>query len=658
LQPFRNYCRIKVMSLRDIEKNLYHREEDPEKRQSLNFGAIDPHETEENPFSPVPFEAKKNEPSAVWIKEDEEKKKERKKKIKKFAIVSAACLIIAAGLIWAAIAISKTSFSQDQVKVSISGPQKVQSGDLVSFNINFQNLNRAALQQAVMHVNFPENFKPDSDLNSESEGPNSRKYNIGAINGHGGGSVTVKGRFFGPKDLLVYIDASLQYSSSNFSSTFKAENKTSVFISSSPLTLETSGPKSVVGGNAVSYTVKFSNNGQGAMQNLKIKVDYPSGFTYVSSDPIPSKDNNVWYVGTLGAEQKGEIKFSGTLDGQSDEVKNFKAAIGDFGSDGSFTAYNESAGSVKIISSPIRIEQTINDKKGNLNINAGDVLNLKIKYVNTSMIGIRDVIITEEIKSPIIDYSKIAMAQSKGSIDSSNGVITWKASSIPGLKTLNPGEGGEIDLFIPVKSVIPVNDPGNKNFAFDAVAKIDSPDIPTPEGSNKIVAASTVNVKLNSKLGISVQGYYNDSEIKNTGPIPLESGKETTFTIHLKLMNVSNDLTNTSVKAVFPAGVTWKNVFSPGNSNVSFDGRSNQLVWNLGTLPAGIGVLTDPRELIFQIGVTPSQNQVGNFVQLLGKTVFSAEDAFTKEKLSATLDGKDSNLIEDMSVSDQGMVAK
>ena len=646
------------MSLRDIEKNLYHREEEPGKRQSLDFGLIDPHEAGENPFSPVSFETKKKESNAVWIKGDEEKKKEKRKKIKKIALVSASSLVVIVGLIWAAIAISKSSFSEDQVKVSISGPQKVQSGDLVSFDIDFQNLNRASLREAVLHINFPENFKPEGDLGFESEGPNTRKYNIGSINGHSEGRVTLKGKFFGPKDLLVYIDASLQYSSSNFSSMFKAESKTGIFISSSPLTLETNGPQSAVAGNAVSYSIKFRNNGQQAMQDLKIKVDYPSGFSYVSSEPIPSQDKNIWYVGALGAGQSGEIKFSGTLDGQNEEIKNFKAAIGEFGSDGSFIAYNESAGSVKIIATPIKIEQTVNDKKNSLNINAGDVLTFKIRYVNTSTIGLRDVVITEEINNPILDYAKINFAQSKGSLNSSNGVITWKATDIPGLKLLNPGEGGEIDFLIPVKTVIPVKDPGNKDFVFDAVAKIDSPDIATPEGSNKTVSASAVNIKLNSKLGLSAQGYYNDAEIKNTGPIPLESGQETTFTIHLKLMNVSNDLTNAKVTAAFPAGVKWKNVFSTTDANVIFDGRANELVWNLGTLPAGIGVLTDPRELIFQIGVTPSANQVGNFVGLLGKTVFSAEDVFTKEKLSSTLERKDSNLSEDMSVGEQGEVAK
>ncbi|MDP1846107.1 MAG: hypothetical protein Q8L09_05235 [Candidatus Moranbacteria bacterium] len=646
------------MSLRDVERKIYRREENQGRKRALSYGAVDPHEAEENPFAPASFEAKKNEANAVWIKEDEEKKREKRKKIKKIALLSAVGLIVATGLVWAAIVIRKTSFSEDQVKLSISGPQKVQSGDLVSFDIDYQNLNRASLREAVLHINFPENFKPEEALGFESEGPNSRKYNVGTVNGRDSGKVVLKGKFFGPKDLLVYVDVSLEYSSSNFSSKFKTESKTGIFISSSPLFLETSGPQSVVAGNLVSYSIKFRNSGQEEIQDLKIKVDYPGEFSYISSEPIPSKDNNVWYVGGLGAGQDGEIKFNGTLDGRDNETKKFKIAIGEFGIDGNFIAYNESESNIKIVTSPIKIEFTINDKKNNINVNAGDFLGFKIKYLNTSTIGLRDVVLVEEFKSPILDYAKIDMSQTKGSLDSSNGTITWKAADIPGLKTLNPGEGGEISLYVPVKSIIPVKDSGNKNFAFNAVAKLDSIDISTPEGSNKMVFSNAINVKLNSKLGLSSQGYYNDSEIKNSGPIPLEIGKETTFTMHLKLMNVSNDLTDAKVTMALSPGVKWKNVFSPENADVSYNERSNELVWNIGTMPAGIGILTDPRELVFQIGVIPNQNQVGKFVNLLGKSVFSAEDVFTKQKLEAILEGKDSNLLEDMSVGNQGQVAQ
>jgi hypothetical protein len=128
--------------------------------------------------------------------------------------------------------------------------------------------------------------------------------------------------------------------------------------------------------------------------------------------------------------------------------------------------------------------------------------------------------------------------------------------------------------------------------------------------------------------------------------------------MHLKLMNVSNDLTDAKVTMALSPGVKWKNVFSPENADVSYNERSNELVWNIGTMPAGIGILTDPRELVFQIGIVPNQNQVGKFVNLLGKSVFSAEDVFTKQKLESILEGKDSNLLEDMSVGNQGQVAQ
>jgi hypothetical protein len=642
------------MSLKDVEKNVYRRDE--ESKRPFVYSRISPREAEENPFTAASFEAKKIEPDSVVIKENEEKKRERNKKIKKIGLISAVSVVVLAGLVWGVVYFRKSAFSEEQVKVSISGPEKVQSGELVYFEINYQNLNRAGLRDAVLHITYPENFKPQEDLGFEAEGPNARKKIIGTIDGQGSDKIILKGKFFGPKDLLVYVDVSLDYSSSDFSSTFNAKSKSGVFISSSPLLMEISGPQSVVAGSTVSYTVKFQNNGQEEIKDLKVKADYSKDFSYSSSEPLPSSDNNIWYAGNIGAGQSGEVKFNGTLNGLNGEIKKFSAAIGEFGNDGEFISYNEASSEVKIIASPVKVEQTVNDSKDNLNVNAGDTLIFKIKYQNTGTVGLRDVILTEEIKSPILDYGKINMPSENGALDSQNGLVTWNGSGVPKLKTLNPGEGGEVVFHIPIKDIIPVAGPDDKNFTFNATVKVDSPDIPTPEGSNKIISGNTVNVKLNSKLSLSAEGYYNDSEIKNSGSLPPKVGQETTFSIHLKLLNVSNDVTDAKVTAVLSSGVKWKNVFSPESADISFNGRTNELTWNIGSMPAGIGILTGPRELIFQVGLVPSQNQVGGYADLIGKTVFSAKDIFTKQKLETSLNGKNTNLIEDMSVGDQGKV--
>lgn len=642
------------MSLRNVEKELYGRSEEEGKKSVESFWKRDSEKTaEENPFRPEELLSPKGDKSAIWIKEDEEKKK-KKKKLKKIFLAAVLTLAGLAVLYLAVGLVRKGIFSEERVKVSVSAPEKAQSGDLVTFVIDYQNLNSVTLREAVVRINFPENFKPEGNLNFEPEGPSVARYVIGSVPGKTGGKISFQGKFFGPKDLLTYVNVFLDYKSFNFSSTFRTEAKTGVFIASSPLFLEMSGPREAAPGNAVNYSVKYKNNGESVFRNLKMKVDYPADFSYAASEPLPTQDNNVWYIGDLGAGEEGEVKISGNINGRNDEIKRFRASLGEFRGNEEFFSYADSESSLKIVGSSFEIEQTVNGKKDTVIVNAGEVLQFNVKFRNASSIGLKDVVLTEELKSPVLEYTRLAISNSKAYVDFSKGTLTWKASENPFLKVLNPAQGGEVSFSIPVKEIIPVSGSNDKNFSVSAVAKIDSPDVPTPEGANKIVASNAVNIRLNSKLGLAAEGYYNDSEIQNSGPLPLQTGVETTFAIHLKLLNVSNDLADAKVVGTLPAGVTWKGVFVPKDANVSFNGRTNEFSWEIGKLPAGIGVLTDPRELVFQIGVTPGQNLIGGYAPLLGKTIFSGQDSFTGENLEASIEGKDSNLTEDISVGGSG----
>jgi hypothetical protein len=643
------------MSLKETERKIYQRDEDP----GAGLGerrALNPHTAEEVPFAAASVEAENIEQKKeVWIKEQGEKKEKRNKLIKKGLIVLGAVAAVA-GIIWLAMYIRKSAFSDQQVKISISGPEKVKSGESVSFDISYQNLNRASLAGAVLYINYSENFKPSGNLQFESEGPSSSKFNIGNIAGKTNGKVTIQGKFFGASDALVYLEAKLEYKPSTFNSTFAAKANSSVFISSSPLTIEVSGPLNEASGNAVSYVVKYQNTGQEDFNDLKIKADFPGGFSFSNSDPLAAQGNNIWYIGNLAAGQSGQVKVNGMVTGSRDEQKTAKFSIGEFGSDGAFIAYGEAQSTVKIIGSPIVLNETINGKQGDVFVNAGEDLLFKVGYKNTGSIGLRDVIFSMEANSPILDYSRIDVSNGEGEFDAEKKTIIWKSSEIPDFKMLAPGAQGEISFSIPVKDVIPVSGPKDKNFSFSAVARMDSPDIPTPEGSNKIVASNSVNVKLNSKLLASLQGFFNDADIANSGPIPLRVGQESTFTLHFKVANVSNDVTDAKVAMTLAPGVKWKNNFLPQDASMSYNDRTNELDWNIGSLAAGTGVSGDPKEVIFQVGVTPSQNQVGNFASLVSQTVFSAKDSFTGQPLKLKLGAKETNLAEDLGVGEMGKV--
>jgi hypothetical protein len=643
------------MSLRETERKIYNKEDDPstglnqKKSESSRPAEGDPFAV--SSFGSSDLDQKKE----IWMKEQEEKKAKRKKIIKKISIVIAA-IIGVVGIIWLALYVRKTAFSEDRVSVSVAGPEKVKSGESVSFDIDYQNLNRATLKGAVLYLKYSENFKPSGNLQFESEGPSVSKFNVGDIAGKTNGKVTIQGKFFGARDALVYLETRLEYKPSTFNSIFTAKANSSVFISSNPLAIEVSGPQNAASGNAVSYVITYQNTGEENFSDLKIKADFPNGFSFSSSEPLPVQENNIWYLGGLTAGQSGQIKINGTISGARDEEKTIGVFIGEIGSDETFISYGEAQSKLKIIGSPIIVNQTVNGESENISVNAGELLLFETKYKNTSSVGLRDVILTVEANSPILDYSQIEMRDGKGEFDQKKKTITWKASEVPEFKTMASGAEGSITFSIPVKNIIPVAGPNDKNFSFSAIAWMDSPDIPTPEDANKVIASNSVAVKLNSKILAGFQGFFNDSEMSNSGPIPPKVGEETTFTLRLKITNISNDVTDAKAAITLAPGIKWKNNFLPRDASVNFNDRTNELVWNVGNLSAGIGIITDPKEFVFQVGVIPTQNQSGDFASLASDVVFSAKDSFTGESLKVELKEKNTNLTEDLGIAEMGKV--
>ena len=150
-----NIVKLSQMSLRNVEKELYGRGERGEKKSIEPFWKKDSERTaEENPFRPEDLPSVRGGKDAVCIKEDEEKKK-KKKKLKKIFLVAALAVIGLIILYWAVVLIRKEVFSEERVKVSLSSPEKVQSGDLATFMIDYQNLNSVSLREAIVHINFP-----------------------------------------------------------------------------------------------------------------------------------------------------------------------------------------------------------------------------------------------------------------------------------------------------------------------------------------------------------------------------------------------------------------------------------------------------------------------------------------------------------------------
>jgi uncharacterized repeat protein (TIGR01451 family) len=611
------------MSLSEIKSKLYKKNLDPD---------LIAHDKSE--FDPKNEEAdldkwKKSEENDVW-KEEAQIPGENKKKAFKITMIAISCVVAIAVILVAVYYVRNSLFNENNLVITMTGPTEARSGKPLTYEITYENKNIVSLGEAELRIIHPEDFKPDQSVSYQEESPTVSLIKIGKIDGKSGGKIIYGGKTYAPKGTLAYLKTELSYKPSNFNSTFVSKQQLGINVTSTPMTIEVQAPQDLADGDALDYQISYKNVGADDFENVRVKVDFPSGFIFSKSDPNPSEGSSVWYIGHLSAGESGKIVISGKLQGDRGNIKNFKAYIGAI-NQGQFESYNEETAATKIASSPLSISQIVNDSAVYYP-NAGETLRFEIRYKNIGDLGLKNLIVTDKLDSPILDYGTVKF-EGGGAYDTENQVFIWKSSDHAELADLEPGKEGGIRFTIKVKDLIPINTANDKNFVASSIAKIDSPDIPTPINMNKIVAGNRLDMKLNSKLLLDTTAFYADSSIGNSGPIPPAVGQETTYTIHLKAGNVSNDVTDAKVEIVLPTGVVATGKIFPTDAPVTYDERANRVVWSIGTIKAGEGILSPLREADFQLKVKPSPDQVGQSIDILKETVFSAKDSFTGENL-------------------------
>ncbi|MFZ2300135.1 MAG: hypothetical protein WAW00_03310 [Candidatus Moraniibacteriota bacterium] len=562
---------------------------------------------------------------------------ETRRRRKNIAIVigSIAGLILLGGLIFK---VRSMLFSEERVAVSIAGPKDVASAEETTFTITYANDNWAGLNDATLVLVYPESFRLQAGSTVRVNGALA-EIPLGGIKANTQGKVPITGKFYGSKGDLVYFKATLRYTPKGVSSIFEKTVEFGVNVASSALSFEITAPLELATGQDVEYVIDYGNKSDEQFSNLRVKLEYPSGFHFVGADPKPSEGDSVWYLGNFKARADGKIIVRGVLSGVREERKLIRGMIGFFQGDGTFVAYAENERQTRIMASPLSISQMVNELT-DIAVNPGDTLRYVIRYKNDGTIGVRDAIVTLEIDPSFLDVGRLSLLS--GAYDAARKTIVWKASDIPGLGRLEPGASGEITFSVPTTKTFTAT--SGKDIAIRSVAKIDSPDIPTPIGANKIIGSNTLYVKLNALVGIGIKPLYTDMTFVNSGPVPPQVGKETSYTVHLNITNSSNDIRQSRVSVILPTGIRYGGKFFPTGETLAFNERTNELTWELGTFAA---TRDTPRALAFQISAVPGSNQEGRPLALIKNITFTGQDAFTGQDIRVESGERDNYLRDD-----------
>lgn len=95
---------------------------------------------------------------------------------------------------------------------------------------------------------------------------------------------------------------------------------------------------------------------------------------------------------------------------------------------------------------------------------------------------------------------------------------------------------------------------------------------------------------------------------------------------------------------------------TPKNARISYNEELRKVLFDVGFLRAGTGLSRPIRQVVFQISLTPTQDQIGQLALLLGSTKFAGIDEFASSSISAATNPVYSNLPDDPTVAGHGTV--
>ncbi|MBI1984877.1 MAG: hypothetical protein HYS60_02070 [Candidatus Wildermuthbacteria bacterium] len=526
----------------------------------------------------------------------------------------------------------RNSYSKADLKFEIIAPKEATAGEEITYTVQWKNNGQISLENPVLVFEYPQGSVP-------SDG-NSLRNTIQVSEIYPGQEQTkqFKGRLFGKEGSLQEARASLTYAPKNINARYEAETKGASVISFVPLSFELDMPSRTESSQQFSFALNYFSNSEYPLSDLRIKIEYPEGFEFAQAAPSPIGEDE-WKLGILNKAEGGRITVRGKLEGKLQEAKIFRATLGSW-KDGEFTLLKDSSKGVEITKPQIQISQVINGNTP-LSVSPGQTLHYEISFKNVSERNLENLFLIVALEGNAFDFS--TLQASEGSFQSGDNSVVWEAQDVPKLRFLGKGETGKVEFWIAIRQ--------------DAISP-DSEDS-NLTARNRILlseAREEFEVKVNSKLVIEQKGYYQDEVFGNEGPLPPQPESKTTYTIVWQAKNYFNNVKNVKVKSILPQNVELTGKVFPGDSHLTFDSGSREVVWGAGDLLAGAGVFSQPLSVAFQVSLSPFVSQRGSPAQLMGQAQITGDDTWTAQSVTGSASAIDTTIPNDSSAQGKGIV--
>ena len=525
----------------------------------------------------------------------------------------------------------KNFVSVDNIIINVIGPKAVGAGDVSSFDISVQNKNNSALIFSSMRVDFPNGTKKADSSNAELA---REKIDIGTVLAQKEVRKNIQARIFGAQNSTLTIRFTLEYRVPGSNAIYEKAYQYPISIGTVPLTVSADILERVNSGQEQEITVTVESNTNQPLPGLLLQIEYPFGFKFTSANPLPTYGSDVWEIGTLAPGSKKTIKLRGVVIGQDADVRTFGFSVGtasarDQKEIGALLAVRKDTQEIDRPFLDVSLALNGDESSSDYSARRGETIRGVINWQSTSETRIADAVVELRISGPGLDKRQV-VADSNGYYDSTRGVITWNNRSVAEFVTINPEDKGQLNFNVTVPRdladsiyqpfVIEISVRGNRSDESGA-----------PVALNSVVSR---RVQLVSELALASRATRAATPFTQSGTIPPQADKETTYTVVWTVTNTRNQSDDVVVRAILPTYVKWKDLRLPENEPLTFNERTGEVIWNIGTLEPGVGFGKPARTVSFQLGLKASINQVGQVPDLLTQIELKGVDHRTQVALS------------------------
>ncbi len=518
----------------------------------------------------------------------------------------------------------------NQVSLSIEGPDAVTLGATTTYKITYTNNQDTDITNATLDIWYPAGFI----YNSSSVTLGNATHNeaaIGTIPANSEGTITITGVTYGAINQAGSLRLSLKYQPKNINSTLQKTADMVTTVTNSPFTVAIQAADKISPGSQTEFTFVVKNNTSAGFSELRLTPVLPANFAIASTTPALS-DGKQWIIkntasSTLTNASPRTFVIRGTLNDEEGGTFPIRANLS-IVTPGTGELYKivDSGVESTIVKTGTLVSVAINGKLDNQSVTPGNTLNFTVRIKNTSTSDIKDVSALLAIDGPsyknqsILKWSAITDKYDgdiKGEQISEalrHGQISWTKKKIPELATLKAGQELNIDIQLPLKTN---DDIDLKNFTESKITSLATVLYTDVSGAQKTASASPINVTINSDLSF---------EARDTSTT---QGGQEEHAINWIINNTVHPLKNIVLSATVFGSVGAISTSTVPAGTATFDTTTKKLTWTIPEMPESVDVLAWPFTVTLG-SKNPTQNT------LISKVTITAEDTVTGETLQLT----------------------